>query len=948
MSGKNRSTFAFFTGVSLAALGVAAPAVAQEQEQGRVTDEIVVTAEKREASIQDVPIAISAFDESRLERLQLNDAQDLQLAIPNFQFSKQNFSGNNIAIRGVGTKVVATSGDAAVGVHINGAPVGQSPIFEGEFFDVQRVEVLRGPQGTLYGRNSSSGVLNIITQKAVTEEFSGRLEGTYGNFNTYKANGYINIPIGDTFAARIAGFYTKRDGFTEDVNSGKDVDGRDMYGVRGSLFAQLSDNADVSLMVQYFNEDSNRSRIGKQLCTTDTAPWPFSQGCLPRDTNGAFGIINTSSTLGGLGGLIFPGFDPDGAGPLQATLISPTVNGGNLGVGGLNPADYRKVALTFQPNHQNEDVFANLEFNYDFGPVTFTSLTSVSHSEVLSNVDYNQVRLGQNFNPTVFNPTVAYTGIRTGTQRTLATFDESAAESEAWTQEFRLTSDLDGWLNYTAGYIMIHNESRGDYQVVSNSLEILNQGLGIPASFNQSFFSSFTDPYILEASALFGEVYLTPTDDLKITVGLRRTSDDKTVSDRQTLLQGVPRDQVPLNTRTASFDETTGRITAAYSTQLPFTDETNWYASYSKGYKGGGINPPFDPALFVGIATTFDPEFVSAYEIGMKNVLGDGRMTANLSGFYYDYQGYQITRIVNRTSINANLDATIQGFEGEFTWEPTNGLVFDVNIGYLSSEITDSLGGLVDPINVTNSNAGYTGVSDALRWTRTMAFNSSGAFIGTIGPGGTFATLAAAPAGSTTRQVQVADLSSLTPGQAAAAGGIISNPALATFSTAARCIVPNAAITAISGINPALLPFACQLGRGFGGDPLAGGDGIKRKLEGNELPNTPEWTVSVGAQYTIPMGNWAATGRVDYYYQADSFARIFNAANDQLESYSQINASLRLENEDAGIYANIFVKNIADDDVVTDLYLTDQSSGLFSNAFLLEPRTFGITVGKRF
>ncbi|KAF0182247.1 MAG: TonB-dependent receptor [Caulobacteraceae bacterium] len=946
MSGKNRSTFAFFTGVSLAALGVAAPAVAQEQEQGRVTDEIVVTAEKREASIQDVPIAISAFDESRLERLQLNDAQDLQLAIPNFQFSKQNFTGSNVAIRGVGTKVVATSGDAAVGIHINGAPVGNSPIFEGEFFDVQRVEVLRGPQGTLYGRNSSSGVLNVITQKAVPEEFSGRLEGTYGNYNTYKTNGYLNIPMGDTFAARVAGFYTKRDGFSEDVVSGNDVDGRDMYAVRGSLFAQLADNVDASLMVQYFKEDSNRSRIGKQLCTRDNRPWPFSQGCL--NTGLGFDALNPSASLGGLGALIFPGFDPDGAGPIQPTLLTDAAGIANPG---NNPDDLRQVALTFQPHHEVEDFFANFEFNWDFGPVTFTSLTSIASNQISSQVDYNQSFGGQALRPTVFNPTGPFTGPRTGTQSYLATFDDSSSNSETWTQEFRLTSDLDGWLNYTVGYILIDGEvTDSRYQVVSNSLEAINIGLGIPLSFEQSFYENFTGLYHLEASALFGEVYLTPTDDLKLTIGLRRTSDDKLVQDRQTLLQGVPRSSVPLSTRTASFDETTGRITLNYSSQLPFTDETNWYASYSKGYKGGGINPPFDPNLFVGVARTFDPEFVNAYEVGMKNVLGDGRMTANLAGFYYEYQGYQITRIVNRTSVNANLDATIKGLEAEFTWEPTNGLVFDLNLGYLNSEITDSIGGLVDPINVTNGNAGYTGVSDALRWTRTMAFNSSGVFLGTVGASGATFTSSTVPAGSTVRQVTVADIAGANgAGAQGAAVGIISTPSLATISTAARCIVPNAAITAIAGINPALMPFACQLGRGFGGDPLAGGDGIKRLLEGNDLPNTPEWTVSFGAQYTMQMGgNWAATARADYFYQADSFSRIFNAANDQLDSYSQINASLRFENEDAGVYANFFVKNIADDDVVTDLYLTDQSSGLFSNAFLLEPRTYGITLGKRF
>ena len=107
------------------------------------------------------------------------------------------------------------------------------------------------------------------------------------------------------------------------------------------------------------------------------------------------------------------------------------------------------------------------------------------------------------------------------------------------------------------------------------------------------------------------------------------------------------------------------------------------------------------------------------------------------------------------------------------------------------------------------------------------------------------------------------------------------------------------------------------------------------------------YQLSFGAQYTIPLGAWSATPRVDYYYQAESFARIFNGPTDHLDSYSQINASLRIENETAGVYANVFVKNLQDEDVITDKYLTDASSGLFTNAFLLEPRTWGVTLGKR-
>jgi len=937
-----RASLALLSGVSMAAFMGGVASAQEQSDEGRVTGEIVVTAEKREASIQEVPIAISAFDEGRLERLQLNDAQDLQLAIPNFQFSKQNFTGSNVAIRGVGTKVVATSSDAAVGIHINGAPVGTAPIFESEFYDVGRVEVLRGPQGTLYGRNSSAGVLNIITAKPELEEFTGRLEGTYGNYNTYKSTGFINIPVGDSFAMRLAGFYTRRDGFTEDVATGEDVDGRNMYSVRGSFYAQLSDDADATLMIQYFKEDSDRSRIGKQLCKRDNRPWPFSQGCLPATPG--FETVNLSATLGGLGALIFPGTTA-GVPGLSPTLLTPGTETlpANFGA---NIADLRKVALSSQPQHLNEDLFATLEFNYDFGDITFTSLTSFASNRLSSKVDYNQYIGGPTFNPTLLTPTGTFTGPFSGTQNRVSTFDTSATNTEALTQELRFSSDFDGPINFTVGGIYLDSTTKdAPFQVFSNTLEAIGLALGVPQ--DQFYFESFTKRYELNASALFGEVYWQMADDWRLTTGLRYTNDEKVVEDRQTLLQPRPRASAPTSVRIAEFEEVTGRATLNWSTALPFTEETNFYASYARGYKGGGINPPVDAALFQGVATSFDPEFVNAYEFGAKNILGDGRFVANLAAFYYDYEGYQITRIVNRTSVNANIDATLSGVEAELTWEPVNGLVFDANLGYLNSEIGQSR--LVDPINVTNGNAAYTNVSDALTWTRQLVFSSTGAFLGTIGAGGTLTSL---PAGASQRTVRIADLNPATNGGnvglAVAAGGIISNPALGTISTAAQCIVPNSAITAISGINPALLPFACQLARNFGGDALAGSDGIARNLEGNELPNTPEWTVSLGAQYSWPLfGDWGATGRVDFYYQADSFSRIFNAVNDELDSYTQWNASLRMDNEENGWYANLFVKNIADEDVITDYYLTDQSSGLFTNAFLLEPRTFGLTVGRR-
>jgi len=205
---KVRTLFALFTGVSAAALTLAAPAYAQAAKPSAPAasplEEIVVTAEKREASIQNVPIAVSAFSQDALKAAQISGGPNLQLAIPNVNFSKGNFTGYNFQIRGVGSKLVATSGDAATGVHLNGAPLTANNLFEAEFYDVERVEVLRGPQGTLYGRNATGGVVNVITAKP-SYRFQSFGQGTLGSDNTQRFEGMVDIPFADNAGLRIAG-----------------------------------------------------------------------------------------------------------------------------------------------------------------------------------------------------------------------------------------------------------------------------------------------------------------------------------------------------------------------------------------------------------------------------------------------------------------------------------------------------------------------------------------------------------------------------------------------------------------------------------------------------------------------------------------------------------------------------------------------------------------------
>ncbi len=255
-------------------------------------EEVIVTAQKRSESAQDVPIAITAFDNDALVAKQIVGISDMRFAAPNVNYNKGNFTGNNFQIRGVGTNLVAASADDGVGIHVNEVPLISPRLFETEYYDVEQVAILRGPQGTLYGRNSTGGAVNMITRRASTEGFEANLEGQYGNFDHMRVNGAVNIPLGDSFAMRFAGIWLDREGYTENTFNGNDVDGRDQYSLRASFSWMPGDNTTVDLMVSYFDEDSTRVRSQKTVCNNDPSGL---LGCLPDKLD--FDQPNPSSTL---------------------------------------------------------------------------------------------------------------------------------------------------------------------------------------------------------------------------------------------------------------------------------------------------------------------------------------------------------------------------------------------------------------------------------------------------------------------------------------------------------------------------------------------------------------------------------------------------------------------------------------------------------------------------
>ena len=966
MTKKTPEKYLMLAGASAIALSLFAP-VATAQEDGggdvevrRTLGTVLVTTQKTEESIQDVPIAVSAFDEEALQKLQLTGGPDLVRSIPNVSFTKGNFGGSyNFKIRGIGADLVAQSGDAGVGIHQNDVPLTANRLFEAEFYDVERVETLRGPQGTLYGRNATGGVINVITAKPVFEEFQADLNLTYGNYNTFKAKGMINVPLGEKAAFRLAGSLLQRDGYVDNIVTGNDIDDRDLYGFRATLAVEPTDRLRGFISYDYFEEDDSRLRSGKQLCDKDPFLTNFAGipvgaadqiyttlGCQEAPLSQSTDRVNSAGTLGGGLGIA--------AGLLSGdAFTTPLIQ------------DLRTIESAFDPAYKADQELFTWKAEFDLtDSLLLTYLGSYNETSAVSVEDYNKIAPNVTFNdlsavPPGLSPTAdLYNALfpggvvndpQLGASNVFRTFDISGGGSEQTTHELRLQSDFDGRFNFNLGAISVDFEAidpadpTAGYVVLSNTLTALTQfnnatgggvfgglvpldtsgtNVGPISNFSGSggnYFRSLS-PYRLESFALFGESYFDITEDLQLTVGLRYTDDKKEQDNIPSILftPGATAEDI-LNPRVipgnapddagdgsynVAFEETTGRIGLDWQPALDFTEDTLLYGFYSRGYKGGGINPP-QPAGASNFPQTFDPEFINSYEIGTKNTLAGGALQLNATGFYYDYEGYQITQIVNRSSANFNIDAKIKGFELETVWNPASTFVINANLGLLDTEIQDTFA--IDVLDRTNGRADLITLKNASSYSNCVV--SAQGYATVLG---------------------------------AIQGGI-----LAPGSTAGLCVGAFAGQEAAFGVPTVSYTDSNGQTRTIGG--LTPFDGEAKDLEGNAIPGAPETTFSFGAEYTFEglfNGAWAARIRGDYYYQGDSFSRVWNTGSDELDSWNNLNLALQFYNDENGLEFEIFGKNITDEEVVTGRYLTDDSSGLFSNIFLTEPRLYGVRVRK--
>ena len=242
-------------------MALAAPAMAQDTQtpdEGYGNEEIVVTANGRAQQLSDVPISVTAVSSETMELTGATDIRQLNQVAPSLLVSSTGSEANGSArIRGVGTVGDNPGLESSVAVFVDGVYRSRSGIGLNDMGEIERIEVLRGPQGTLFGRNASAGLINIVSKAPSFDGFHAGGEATYGNYDYLRLGGFVNVPLGDTAAARVDGVYSRRDGFYNDVTNGGTVNNRNRYFVRGQILFEPSSNLSVRLIGDYSNRDEN-------------------------------------------------------------------------------------------------------------------------------------------------------------------------------------------------------------------------------------------------------------------------------------------------------------------------------------------------------------------------------------------------------------------------------------------------------------------------------------------------------------------------------------------------------------------------------------------------------------------------------------------------------------------------------------------------------------------
>ena len=598
---------ALLAAASTSALALAAPALAQDAASAPAPapapaappaappevhglEEIVVTAQRRAENLQEVPIAIAAVTADALARAGVNDTNSLSQIVPSVNFQRSGASGL-FFVRGVGTTNASVGDEGSNAFYVDGVYIPDLSGTVTQFNNIARIEVLKGPQGTLFGRNAFGGLIHIIT-KEPGDVFEAQGEAGYGNYQTAQGKLYVGGPVTDTVSMDLAlTGYDQAKGWGRNVTLNRDIKKMQYWGARSKLVWKPSDSVKVTLAGDYYDMDDNTS-IG----------WSVDEDFPARGLTGPVYSIGSMDTAS----------DQYSLTKLKSWGVSGTIEA-DLG-------------------------FANL-----------TSISSLRDSTNNSDFDVDATQI----------PWLRIT------------FESG---SRAYQQELRLASADTDPLSWQIGAFYLRSE-------VDNASRF--RGLGVGGINGGTFIDATLDT---DSYAAFGELSYKLTPSTQVIGGIRYTKDKRKLGGGQ---------YVVVNNTLGPFTPTEdgidyGRFTYRLAIRQELTDDISVYASYNRGFKAGtySLQSPINPPV--------QPQYINAYEIGVKSELFDRRLRVNAAAFHYDISNYQI-RSATAGALGAAVllnaaSVKVDGLDVEFDAAPTDNLRIFGGFTWLDSRFA-SFGG---------------------------------------------------------------------------------------------------------------------------------------------------------------------------------------------------------------------------------------------------------------
>ena len=706
-------TSAVATGIAIVGLTLPAPVLAQEAG----LEEIVVTAQRRAENLQNVPVSVTAITAETIAERGIRDISQLESLTPGLTIGRSG-SDPRPAMRGVRTEAVGVNADTTIGFFVDGIYQSRAQQAMASFVDVQRIEVQRGPQGTLYGRNTFGGNIAIVTHAPELGKMAYSASLLGGRYSRGRFDGMVNLPVGDTVAFRFAGAYEKQDGWVEnDFNSNADLFDENLKFGRVAARWQPNDNFTSVLRVDYTKQSGNgASAFGYKQAGTyvDRASCQLLYNATFTQLNVRAGNLDNVSDCTRTVGV--------GGAPTQGPGTTQ-----DLGIPLYAAGDGYRIDNDYQTVLDLKNTNISLDLQYDFDAF---SIKSISGS-----ADFK-------FNRTADSDFSAST----------IAIDQQFTTAKTFSQELQLLSRGDGALQYVVGYYYFKDKLRGFFLNQQLPRTIRSSALAAPLALAQNGNGTVNDERPeTESTALYGQLTFKATDQLSLTAGARYTEDKKdykfanansVLPNALSTAGALPGIQQPdarlidLNIAPlipdsafgtagtsncvgpainaynggaillgsgyrcggagnnilfgatydgAKFKKTTLRAAADYR----LADDKLLYASYSTGFRSGGFNS----GQAIGSARTFLPEEVNAIEVGLKSRFFDNRFQLNAAGYFNKYKNLQEQRQIatGGTTISVIFNAAraeAKGLELEAEWLATPELTLGSTLAVMDAKYT--------------------------------------------------------------------------------------------------------------------------------------------------------------------------------------------------------------------------------------------------------------------